>query len=226
MKCDTSLALLRLVPLATAVALLLANVSAAAQRGHDAEGFDETMGLAKNGKASYSCQYLKSTAPANILWPGEQAAFTFQLTNNSEPDPSAARARWKSSPTAPSASRAISRSRCCSDRDADFAAIAVDIGPQKSQTITVKPNVPEQLGGYALVVDLGKAGRQLRHHLRADLQARSDDDPLPADHLRRQTNVDVIARLGVVPTAWHSATRPTTDAAFRASTFAAKCGTT
>ena len=37
--------------------------------------------------------------------------------------------------------------------------IAVDIGPKKTQTITVKPNVPQRLGGYALVVDLGKAGR-------------------------------------------------------------------
>ena len=48
-------------------------------------GYAETLGVVLNQKShAYSAQFISSDAPGNIVWPGEQASFTFQLVNHTD----------------------------------------------------------------------------------------------------------------------------------------------
>src|SRR5208283_2731591 len=78
----------RRAPGCALAALLLAiapRLCAQMHSGTGIPGFAETMNVElKPPQDSSSVQFIASTAPANILWPGEQAEFTFQVVNNSK----------------------------------------------------------------------------------------------------------------------------------------------
>ena len=206
---------LKVAAFAAAIVLVLSDVSAGAERRHDVAGFHETMGLVEDANLPYSCQYLESTAPSNILWPGEQAAFTFQLVNNSD-NPIRGQGKVEvisyGTISTPSANKAMFRSG-----EVVSTPINVDLAAKKTQNVTVRPSVPERLGGYALVVDLGKSGRSFVTSFVRTFKPGPMTIHYPqitCDGGGGGGDADVIARLGVCPNRLAFSYRPTTDANF------------
>ena len=196
-----------------AIALALVQTAAGAHAGRDALGLRETMGLAADANLPYSCQFVKATATGNVLWPGEQAQFTFQLVNNSNKP---IRCQGKvdvipygctGDPGDMWAKKIFKTGATSSTR------IEVDIAADKFQNVTVKPDVPERLGGYGMVVDLGPSGRSFVTSFVRTFQ------PSPtAVHYPQitsdVTDVAVLSRLGVCPNRMNFGYRPTTDPGF------------
>lgn len=132
------------------------------------QDFGKVFGL-KLGEREYPYQaaLIKSSAPGNILFPGEQPTFTFELTNNRDANLQAS-GRVE---LIPYGTRGIPgdiwKPEVFAMEGASSTPIKVSLGATgsflgytSSQQITVSPKVPEKLGGYALVVDLGPFGRQ------------------------------------------------------------------
>jgi len=144
-----------------ALAILAAPASAQMVTGRRIPGYAETFGVVLDQKSyAYQAHLIESSAPGNILWPGEQPAFTIQLVNNTDqPIQAAGKVDLIAYGT---------RGRPGDIwvpqmfRIADAGSVKIDVNlPAKGFTnATVRPKVPEQFGAYALVADLGPAGRQ------------------------------------------------------------------
>ncbi len=161
--------------------------------------FGATMGVdLKNDQQPYACQFISSTAPGNVLWPGEQADFTFQLVNHSSAllagqgrvDLIAYGTRgqagniWEPD---------MFRIAVCGS-----VPIAYHVAAGGFENFTVRPAVPAKLGAYALVVDLGPAGRRFVTVFVRTFKA--DARPVQYPQLALDlTNVDVLTRLGACP---------------------------
>jgi len=108
----------------------------------------------------FTAVQVETSAPANILWPGEQPTWTIQLQNNTD---AAIKTAGKI--------EVIQYGTHGEPGDiwvptvfkiADVAAvpIEVDLKPHGFQNVTVSPKLPETFGGYGVVVDLGEQGRR------------------------------------------------------------------
>jgi len=183
--------------------------------------FNETMGTDKNETRPYSCQFISSTAPGNILWPGEQAEFTFQLVNNSD-QPIKAEGKVELI------------SYATKGRPGDIwvpdmfrtgihgsTPINVDIAPGKFRNITVKPVVPSKFGPYALIVDIDGIGRRFLTSFVRTFKAESAVVRYPQLAVD-VTDVNVITRLGAFPNRAGISYQVTTDAGFGKS-FEEQC---
>ncbi len=188
--------------------------SAQMVEGSNIPGYEKTMGVdKKNDQKPYSCQFISSTAPGNILWPGEQADFTFQLVNNSD---KAIKTNGKV--------ELISYGT--KGRPGDVwtpdmfrmgvhgsSPINIEIAPGKFQNITVKPTVPEKLGPYALIADIDGIGRRFITSFVRTFKA--DFKPVHYPQLALDvTDVNVLTRLGACPNRLAVSFKPTTDKDF------------
>lgn len=53
--------------------------------GRDMPGYTDSFGLSEVQEAGdYTAQFISSTAPGNVLWPGEEASYTFQVVNTTQ----------------------------------------------------------------------------------------------------------------------------------------------
>jgi hypothetical protein len=144
------------------------------------------------------CQFLGGTAPGNVLWPGEQASFTFQLVNNSK-EPLAGTGQveliaygTKGQPGDIWAPLVVSMGKLGTN------SIDYNIAPGKIQEFTVTPQVPDKLGPYALVVDLGSSGRRFVTTFVRTFKPVGEPPQYPQLTLD-VSNVDVLTRLGACP---------------------------
>ncbi len=128
----------------------------------DARGFFETFRIARDqGPCPCRVTLIESGAPGNVFHPGEVTAFTFQLENITD-EPIKTQGKVD-------VVRYGGRGRpgemwipeFYRIADAGSVPIQVDVGPRGWQNIPVTPPTPETKGGYGLVVDLGRHGRQL-----------------------------------------------------------------
>ena len=169
-----------------AVLLPLADASAITKTGHR---------NAVDSVKRWACPKTpRSPIPASSSSPPPRGMSSGRASRRSSPSNSST---IRTSPSAAKASRnyslrlrpeipATSGARRCSGPGRRTpAAIEVDIAPKKFQNITVKPNVPERLGGYGMVVDLGPSGRSFVTSFVRTFKPGSHGDPLPADHQRR-----------------------------------------
>jgi len=142
-------------------ALLAAPAAAQMVTGRRIPGYAETFGVALDQKSyAYQAHLIESSAPGNILWPGEQPAFTIQLVNNTD---QAIQAAGKVDLIA-YGTRGRPGDIWVPDmfKVADLGSTKIDVSlPARGfANVTVRPRVPETFGAYALVTDLGPAGRQ------------------------------------------------------------------
>ena len=191
--------------------------------GRDIPGFSQTMGAAAaNEKKPYSCQFISSSAPGNVLWPDEQATFTFQLVNNSSA-PMIGKGKveligygTKGRPGEVWITDMF-RTGVLGTMDIDF-----DMQPGKSQNITVKPNVPLKFGPYALSVDLGNSGRRF---ITTFVRTFKADNATPVQFPQLALDVqqvDVLTRLGASPNRMGIGFKPPSATDFK-GWFAEQC---
>lgn len=161
--------------------------------------FGETMGVdVKETKNPYEVIFIKSSAPASVLWPGEQASFTFQLINHSK-DEIATTGKvellafgTKGRPNDIWVPIMYKRADC------GKTPVVVKLPAGGYQTLTVTPDTPAALGPYALVLDLGPAGRRFITSFVRTFKA--DPKPVQFPQLCLDNGeVALLSRLGAAP---------------------------
>jgi len=126
------------------------------------QGYAETFGLSHNPtKMTFGVQYVGCTLPTNVLWPGEQTAFTFQVYNQ-QPDTSlSVKGRVVLLQYAMQGiPNDIWTPQFEKLADLQSVPVTINIAAKGFAEYTVKPTVPARFGGYALLLDLGPRGRQ------------------------------------------------------------------
>ncbi|HEY3284228.1 MAG TPA: hypothetical protein VGN26_18315 [Armatimonadota bacterium] len=152
---------LRQLALAALLTLLASPAWCQMQTGSSMKGFDAVFGV-KSGERlyPYTVQTLGSTVRGGILFPGESGSYTFQLRSNLDQP---LRMQGKVDVIA-YGTRGIPGDIWLPEvfRIANVQSIPLeaDVPVGGYQNLTVSPKLPERLGAYALVVDLGPHGRQ------------------------------------------------------------------
>jgi len=199
-----------------ALALLLAALPGRAQMvtGASMPGFAETFGL--SGSPAYQVQITASGAGGNILWPGDKPAFTFQVLNDGDrPLRAAGRVEVIAYGTrgapgdvwTPHVFRIVGAT--------GGAPVAATVPAHGYADITVSPAIPARFGGYALVVDLGPAGRRFLTSCVRTFAATQGKVQFPKFCLDALP-LPVLKRLDVHAIRWGVGYKPTTDADYAA----------
>ncbi len=135
-------------------------VAAQMVTGAEMPGYAQTFGLEPAQAArDYAVQEVKCSVPANILWPGDKAAFTFRFTNKTD-RPLEATGRvdivhyQTKVPVGDVWVPHVSKLD-----DAGSVPITVRLPAKGSVEVEVAPSLPATFGGYALIADLGAHGR-------------------------------------------------------------------
>lgn len=200
----------------TLLAVAVARCPAQMVSGPNMPGFAATLGVPPDPRAApYTAQFIESSAPGNILWPGEQARFTFQLVNSSA-EPIAVTGKvdviaygTKGKPGD------IWVPDMFKIADAGSEPVRAELKPHGFQNITVSPVLPERFGAYGLVVDLGPHGRRFVTSCIRTFQPAPA--PVQFPQLALDINdVQVLTRLGAFPNRIGIGYKPTTDPDFEA----------
>ena len=187
--------LLFLGSLAGAVAPLPAQM----QTGEQMSRFDEVFGVKTNQRVyPFSVTLVESSAPGNILFPGEQGKFTLQILNN-EDRPLDAKGRvrviaYGSHGTPGDIWLPVLHRN--GEEDLQTIPIQVEAAVKGFADIVVEPRIPERFGAYALVVEIeGKGARFATSFVRTFKTAndRIQYPKMSLDHLPDA----VLNRLGV-----------------------------
>lgn len=141
--------------LVTAILVAISTSPARAQMvtGADMEDFGETFGISAKG---WSVQQTGCSLGANVLWPGDEAGFSFYLKpgqpfrGSLKVDVIQYGTKGKPGDWWKPVVFKIS--------DTSSSTIAVDL-PAEGGFVTVRPRIGDTFGGYALVFDLGERGR-------------------------------------------------------------------
>ena len=178
-------------------------------------GFADTFGLPTNqAPAAWSVQYIRSSTPGSILWPGEQADFTFQVANAATGQALQVQGRvdvvaygTKGRPGdiwVPDMFRI---------GPAGAVPVQLDVAPKGFTNVTVRPKVPDRLGAYGLVLDLGPKGRQFVASFVRTFKP--SEAPVQFPQLALDvSDIDVLKRLGGFPNRIGIGYKPTTDKDF------------
>ena len=181
--------------------------------GADMPGFAQTFGLA--GSPAYTVQIVGSSAPGNVLWPGDKPSFTFQVLNDGDkPLHAAGRVEVIAYGTR-GAPGDVWTPHVFKVAASGSVPVAATVPAHGYADVTVNPPIPARLGGYALVVDLGPAGRRfLTSCVRtfAAMQGRVQYPKFCLDALP----LPVLKRLDVHAIRWGVGYKPTTDPDFDA----------
>ena len=199
--------------LACGLAALAAQGQAQMVTGAKIPGFDETMGTSSAAPADYTATCIESSAPGNILWPGEQAEVTIQIVNNTA-------APLKATGQLDIVHYAT-RGRPGDIWKPDMYRLAVeagdpvhlDVAPHGWTNLKLRPTLPEIKGAYALVLDLGPQGRRFVTSLVRTFRAERKPEQYPQLCMDIE-DPDVLTRLGVAPNRIGIPYRPTTDPDF------------
>jgi hypothetical protein len=176
-------------------------------------GYDATMGTTKDAPAAYRATFLGASAPGNILWPGEQAAFTIQILNPGQ-ETLAATGQLE-------VIHYATRGRPGNIWTPDMfrldmvGAVPVSLAlPAGGWTnLVIRPMLPEIKGAYALVLDLGKAGRQFVTSCVRTFRAENSAVQYP-QFCMDTGDINVLTRLGAAPNRVGISYKPSTDPDF------------
>ncbi len=149
--------------MATGLLLLLAlgtGCRAQMVTGADMAGYGAALGLQPGAASDYAVHLVSSSAPGNILWPGDRATFTFQIVSTSaQPIQTVGHVQ-----VIPYGTRGapgdIWDPRVVRTGAPLAQPVTISLAPNGFQDVVVTPVTPARLGGYALVMDLGAHGRQ------------------------------------------------------------------
>ncbi|MDB5011273.1 MAG: hypothetical protein JWQ06_2062 [Mucilaginibacter sp.] len=124
--------------------------------------YEQVLGVKNNLRAyQYNVSVIRSSTSTNVLWPGEQPAYTIQIVNNlSEPlqvkgKIDIIRYGSKGRPNDVWLPEMIKLA------DISSIPVTVNINAKGYSDLDIKPLIPATFGGYALVLDLGEHGRRL-----------------------------------------------------------------
>lgn len=139
---------------------------------------------------------IRSSAPANTLWPGEKSKFTFQIVNNTN----SLISENAKIEIIQYGSRGIPNDVWLPEMfkiaDVESIPVKIDISANGFVNIDVAPNLPETFGGYAIVLDLGKHGRRLVTSVVRTFKANPVAIQFPKQSLD-DIGFDFLSRIGV-----------------------------
>ncbi len=126
----------------------------------DMSNYAEAFGLSdKKGSQQFAVRQLEWSPRGNVLWPGDRTSITY-LVNNQTDQPIEVEGRVD---IVAYGTRGIPGNMWLpvvfKIDDIGSIPIKVDLAAHGNQKITIKPEIPERFGGYALVFDLGEHGR-------------------------------------------------------------------
>lgn len=159
---------------------------------------------------------IKSSVPANVLWPKDQARMTFQFRNLTDA-PVVSTGKLLTiqyelyTPT--SANTDVFDVHIRKIADAGSVPIAVNIPAHGIENVVVKPFVPERFGGYALIIALNGMDRLFGAGCVRSIKP--DDAPLRFPRLALDCPaIDLNQRLGTAPNRIGIPYKPSTDPDF------------
>ena len=200
-------------PLLCALALLGLLLPSRAQMvtGAAMPGYAEAFGL--SGRPAYQVQLVESGVPGNVLWPGDRPTWTFQILNDTDRALNAAGRVEVVAYGTRGAPGDVWTPHVFKIAGGGSTPIAATVPAHGYADVTVRPPVPSRFGGYALIVDLGPAGRRfLTSCVRtfAATQGRVQYPKFCLDALP----LPVLTRLDVHAIRWGVGYKPTTDKDF------------
>lgn len=159
--------------------------------------YEKVLGVQNNQRSyNYDVQCIRTSATANVFWPGEKARFTFQLTNNlNEPISAEAKVEViqygsKGNPND------IWLPEMFKIAVTETIPVKISIPANGFVNVNLAPNLPEIFGGYALVFDLGKYGRRVGTSVVRTFKP----DPQPIQYPKQALDdigADFLSRIGV-----------------------------
>lgn len=165
-------------------------------RPEDVHGFYQAFDITKGKKVDCKATMVSSSVPGNIFYPDDQPSFTFQLENVSgKPIQVTGKVELIH----------ISGGSIPEDMWSplfekiavvDSQTLPVDLAAGAWKNFTVKPNTPQTKGGYALILDLGQAGRQFL----TCLVRAHDVTPMDVQYPKQALEMmppEILGRLGV-----------------------------
>jgi hypothetical protein len=159
--------------------------------------YETTFGVKNNQRFSdFDVYCIRSSAAANVFWPGEKAKFTFQIINNTgipvseEAKVEIIRYGSKGIPND------IWLPEIFKISDVQSVPLKINIGANGFADIDLEPAIPETFGGYAIVFDLGKHGRKLATSVIRTFRSAPEAIEYPKQSLD-DLGADFLSRIGV-----------------------------
>jgi hypothetical protein len=196
--------------------------------GKDMPGFAAAFGLDGNRRTTYEAKEtaisVGNSVGANVLWPGETARITFRFTNKTA-QPLRAEGRLEVVRYGTSVETGdVWVPHVFKIADAGSVPLSLNLPANGSEEATVAPPIPATFGGYALIADLGTAGRAFSATLvrtpkpepgRVQFPTYALDLPWPFE--MSEAVATLFERLGVKGCRMGAGYRPTTDPGFQDS---------
>lgn len=177
----------------------------------------ETWGLTKEQLSrTFDVQETATTVPSNVLFPGDEPTITLQIVNLSKED-IAGKAHLDIIPYAlktvegGSGMFAYEMYRL---RSVVSMPVPVEVPAGSFQDIKVKPPIPKQFGGYALVLDIPGQGRKLACGIVRALAQKSEPIQYPTMSLDADVDPRILQRIGIRAVRLGIDYKPTTDPDF------------
>jgi hypothetical protein len=177
--------------------LLVLEINAQMRDAPDWKNYESVLNL-KNNQRHYDFDVycIRSSAPANLFWPGEKAKFTFQLVNNINEAISADAKVEVIQYAAKGIPNDIWLPEMVKVADIQTISVKVEVSANGFTNIDLEPNLPETFGGYAIVFDLGKYGRRVGTSVVRTFKA----NPLAIQYPKQALDdigADFLSRIGV-----------------------------
>ncbi len=186
--------------------LALSVVLATSQREARADidtygGYEAAFGTKANEHPQrWNVNQIASNLPANTLWPGEEAKFTFQIINKSG-EPLVGRGKWEiiQYGTRVSLDDWFAPPQISKIRDAGSIPATVDVPPGGFVNQTVTLPVPPELGAYAIVLSFDGLGRDVAGFTARTVAANPGKERLPtyAMDMQNVEEAPLFRRLGI-----------------------------
>ncbi|MFH0757952.1 MAG: hypothetical protein V2B15_11745 [Bacteroidota bacterium] len=159
--------------------------------------YESVMGVKTNQRSyDYDVYCIKTSAPANLFWPGDRAAFTFQIVNSTNQSISVdAHVELISYGTTGIAGD-IWLPEMIKFDEIRSIPVKIEVSANGFTNIDLEPDLPERFGAYALVFDLGEHGRRLATSVVRTFKANPQAIQYPKQSLD-DIGPDFLSRLGV-----------------------------
>jgi hypothetical protein len=184
--------------LATAALFLCSPAFAQMKSGEAMKNYEQVFGVKNNQPTyPYDITLMDSTPAGNVLAPGQQPTFTFLLRNNLSlaiHEPGQFHVISYGTRGIPGD---VWTPELFKIADLPDIPIQVNVAAHGSQVITVKPELPEALGGYAFVADLGPQGRRFATSCARTFAPAPEKIQYPKMSLDDSVGVPVLKALGV-----------------------------
>ncbi|MEI8113297.1 MAG: hypothetical protein WCI54_06690 [Bacteroidia bacterium] len=176
---------------------LVLDINAQMKDAPDWKNYESVLNV-KNNHRNYDFDVycIRSSASANLFWPGEPAKFTFQLINNTNDAISANAKVEVIQYGAKGIPNDIWLPEMVKIADVQSIPVKVNISANGFTNIDLQPNLPETFGGYAIVFDLGKYGRRVATSVVRTFKA----NPLAIQYPKQALDdigADFLSRIGV-----------------------------